>query len=198
MPECIPFDVRALFFTKYVNVERIRSREINHVVLIKRHMIFEDGYRELSKISNLREHVKVVFVNQMGIQEEGSDAGGLFKEFLTNLIEIVFNPNYGLFILTPVDNLLFPNPQSEMLFGPNHLHFYRFLGRILGKAVFDGITVEPQFALFFIKKLIAKSNSLNDLKSLDFELYKHLNFLREYDGDIGDLELYFRDSDGLN
>ena len=144
-------------------------------------MIFEDGYRELSKIANLREHIKVVFMNQMGIQEEGSDAGGLFKEFLTSLIEIVFNPNYGLFVLTPVDNLLYPNAQSEYLFGPNHLHFYRFLGRILGKAVFDGITVEPQFALFFIKKLISKSNSLNDLKSLDFEMYKHLNFLREYD-----------------
>lgn len=78
-----------------------------------------------------------------------------------------------------------------MLFGPNHLSFFRFLGRILGKAVFDGITVDPQFALFFIKKLISKSNSLNDLKSLDFELYKHLNFLREYADDIGDLELYF-------
>lgn len=78
-----------------------------------------------------------------------------------------------------------------MLFGPNHLSFFRFLGRILGKAVFDGITVDPQFALFFIKKLISKSNSLNDLKSLDFELYKHLNFLREYGDDIGDLELYF-------
>ena len=82
-----------------------------------------------------------------------------------------------------------------MLFGPNHLYFYRFLGRILGKAVFDGITVEPTFASFFIKKLIAKSNSLNDLKSLDFELFKHLNSLREFEGDIGDLELYFRISD---
>ena len=82
-----------------------------------------------------------------------------------------------------------------MLFGPNHLHFYRFLGRILGKAVFDGITVEPMFANFFIKKLIGKSNSLNDLKSLDFELYKHLNSLRDYEGDIGDLELYFRVTD---
>ena len=97
----------------------------------------------MSKISNLREHVKVVFVNKQGITEEGADAGGLFKEFLTNLIEIVFNPNYGLFVLTPNDNLLYPNPASEMLFGPNHLHFFRFLGRILGKAVFDGITVEP-------------------------------------------------------
>lgn len=63
--------------------------------------MFEDGYRELSKIHNLQEHVKVVFVNAQGIPEEGSDVGGLFKEFLTNLIEIVFNPNYGLFILTP-------------------------------------------------------------------------------------------------
>lgn len=82
-----------------------------------------------------------------------------------------------------------------MLFGPNHLYFYRFLGRILGKAVFDGITVEPVFANFFVKKLISKSNSLNDLKYLDFELYKHLNSLREYEGDIGELELYFRITD---
>ena len=131
----------------------------------------------------------------MGVAEEGTDVGGLFKEFLTNLIEIVFNPNYGLFMLTSVENELYPNPASEMLFGPNHLYYYRFLGRILGKAVFDGITVEPTFANFFIKKLISKSNSLNDLKSLDFELYKHLNSLRDYEGDIGDLELYFRVTD---
>ena len=64
MPECIPFEVRALFFTKTVDVERQRSRQTQHVVQIKRHNIFEDGYRELSKITNLREHVKVVFVNQ--------------------------------------------------------------------------------------------------------------------------------------
>ena len=126
-----------------MDVERQRSRQRSHVVLIKRNAIFEDGYREISKLTNLRENVKVVFVNQQGVMEEGSDAGGLFKEFLTNLIEIVFNPNYGLFILTPTDSLLYPNPQSEMLFGPNHLHFFRFLGRILGKACFDGITVEP-------------------------------------------------------
>lgn len=48
----------------------------------------------------------------MGVAEEGTDAGGLFKEFLTNLIEIVFNPNYGLFILTPTENELYPNPHS--------------------------------------------------------------------------------------
>lgn len=71
------------------------------------------------------------------------------------------------------------------------MNFYRFLGRILGKAVYDGITVAPQFARFFLRKLIGKSNSLNDLESLDHELFKQLNFLRNYDGEVGDLEMYF-------
>lgn len=110
MPECIPFEVRALFFTMHVEADRAKARQVQHVVQIKRSAIFDDGYRELSKIANLREHVKVILVNQMGVAEEGTDAGGLFKEFLTDLIETVFNPNYGLFILTPTENELYPNP----------------------------------------------------------------------------------------
>jgi ubiquitin-protein ligase E3 C len=98
-------------------------------------------------------------------------------------------------MLTANDNELYPNAQSYLLFGNETIHIYRFLGRILGKAVFDGITVDPRFANFFLRKLIGKSNSLNDLKSFDFELFKHLTFLKDYDGDIGDLELYFRVSD---
>ena len=47
--------------------------------------------------------MQVVFVNNQGVKEEGQDAGGLFKEFLTQLIDIVFNPNYGLFVLTETE-----------------------------------------------------------------------------------------------
>lgn len=32
---------------------------------------------------------------------------------------------------------------------------------------------------------------MNDLESLDHELFKQLNFLRNYDGEVGDLEMYF-------
>jgi len=82
-----------------------------------------------------------------------------------------------------------------MLLGKEDIPIYRFLGRILGKAVFDGITVDPQFANFFLRKLIGKSNSLNDLKSLDPELYKQLIFMKTYDGDVADLSLYFTVND---
>ena len=43
-----------------------------------------------------------------------------------------------------------------------------------------------------MRKLIGKQNSLNDLKSLDAELFKQLSFLKTYkDGPIEDLSLFF-------
>jgi len=49
-------------------------------------------------VADLKSIVGVVFVSELGIQEEGRDAGGLFKEFLVDLAKIVFNPHYGLFL----------------------------------------------------------------------------------------------------
>jgi ubiquitin-protein ligase E3 C len=112
-------------------------------VKIRRSAIWPDGYANLSKIKNLKEQIYVVFVNDFGVQEEGVDASGLFKEFLTSLITEVFNPNYGLFLLTEVEKQLFPNAMSHHLFANDDVNVYRFLGRILGKAMYDGITVEP-------------------------------------------------------
>jgi hypothetical protein len=37
----------------------------------------------LSEVPSLRHPVHIIFVNQEGIKEEGQDAGGIFKEFLT-------------------------------------------------------------------------------------------------------------------
>jgi len=50
------------------------------------------------KVPDLKQVVGVIFINELGVQEEGRDAGGLFKEFLVNLAKIVFNPHYGLFL----------------------------------------------------------------------------------------------------
>jgi len=59
------------------------------------------------------------------------------------LIKIVFDPNYGLFVLTPSKEL-YPNAKSEALFGKGEdVNIFRFLGRLLGKAIYEGITVEP-------------------------------------------------------
>ena len=64
-------------------------------------------------------------------------------------------------------------------------------GSIVGKAVYEGILLELPFASFFLKKLLSGSVGFNDLPSLDGELYRSLNMLRNYAGDLEDLSLFF-------
>ena len=61
--------------------------------------------------------------------------------------------------------------------------------------MYEGITLEPKFADFFLRRLIGKPNTLNDLKSLDPELYKQLIFMKNYDGNMEDLSLSFSVTD---
>ena len=112
------------------------------------------------------------FVDQFGLDEAGIDGGGLFKEFMTSLCKRAFDPEYGIFKQTET-GLLYPNPNSNLIAG-NHLEHFAFLGRILGKAVFEGILVEPQFAPFFLNKVLGRTNYVDDLQSYDSKFYQNL------------------------
>ncbi|KAI8561897.1 hypothetical protein RHMOL_Rhmol04G0377700 [Rhododendron molle] len=133
--------------------------------------------------------IRVTFVNEFGVEEAGIDGGGIFKDFMENITRAAFDVQYGLFKET-ADHLLYPNPGSLMVH-EQHLQYFHFLGTVLAKAMFEGILVDIPFATFFLSKLKQKYNYLNDLPSLDPELYRHLIFLKRYEGDIAELELYF-------
>ncbi|PSR92481.1 E3 ubiquitin-protein like [Actinidia chinensis var. chinensis] len=133
--------------------------------------------------------IRVSFVNEFGVEEAGIDGGGIFKDFMENITRAAFDVQYGLFKETS-DHLLYPNPGSGMVHD-QHLQYFNFLGTVLAKAMFEGILVDIPFATFFLSKLKQKYNYLNDLPSLDPELYRHLIFLKRYEGDISELELYF-------
>jgi ubiquitin-protein ligase E3 B len=71
------------------------------------------------------------------------------------------------------------------------LELFDFVGRMLGKAVFEGIVVEAPFAPFFVNAFLSRVNSLNELALLDPELSKNLAFVKNYTGDFADLDLSF-------
>ncbi|KAH8945875.1 hypothetical protein BDL97_12G064500 [Sphagnum fallax] len=133
--------------------------------------------------------IRVTFVNELGVEEAGVDGGGIFKDFMENVTKVAFAIQYGLFKET-ADHLLYPNPASDMVHD-DHLHYFEFLGKILGKAMFEGILVDIPFATFFLSKLRKKHNYLHDLPSLDPELYRSLLILKNYKGDLADLSVYF-------
>ncbi|KAG4180614.1 hypothetical protein ERO13_A10G175700v2 [Gossypium hirsutum] len=194
-PFLIPFTSRVKIFTS--QLASVRQRHGAHGVFtrnrfrIRRDHILEDAYNQMSQLSeeDLRGLIRVTFVNEFGVEEAGIDGGGIFKDFMENITRAAFDVQYGLFKGT-ADHLLYPNPGSGMIH-EQHLQFFHFLGTLLAKAMFEGILVDIPFATFFLSKLKQKYNYLNDLPSLDPELYRHLIFLKHYKGDISGLELYF-------
>ncbi|KAK1277859.1 E3 ubiquitin-protein ligase UPL6 [Acorus gramineus] len=194
-PFLVPFTSRVRIFTSWLAACKQRDRGLigytHHRFRIRRDRIFEDAFSQLGALSeeDLRETIRISFINEFGEEEAGIDGGGIFKDFMENITREAFNVQYGLFKETP-NHLLYPNPGSGLIH-EQHLDFFKFLGIIIGKAMFEGILVDIPFATFFLSKLKQKSNYLNDLPSLDPELYRHLLFLKNFKGDVSELELYF-------
>ncbi|KAL5541465.1 hypothetical protein UlMin_009175 [Ulmus minor] len=194
-PFLIPFTSRVKIFAS--QLASVRQKHGSNTVYtrtrfrIHRDRILEDAYSQMSALSedDLRGPIRVTFVNELGVEEAGIDGGGIFKDFMENITRAAFDVQFGLFKETS-DHLLYPNPGSGMIH-EQHLQFFHFLGILLAKAMFEGILVDIPFATFFLSKLKQKYNYLNDLPSLDPELYRHLIFLKHYKGDLSDLELYF-------
>ena len=204
MPWSISFHERIKLFREIVDADRVaiqgsddvnsgtRSRGI--VVRIRRSRILEDGKIALDRVGHsIKDRIVVRYVDAFGEEEAGIDAGGLFKDFWTSLSVRVFDPSFGLF--EEKNQLTYPNPAASKLYDEYEMaNMYTFLGKILGKALYENIVVQPQFAHFFLSFLGGRYNFMNlidDLSTLDPDLYKNLMFLKTFDGNVADLDLTF-------
>lgn len=71
----------------------------------------------------------------------------------------MFNPNFSLFVPVPEGGNTFqPNPnsivQNDEARGTNHLDFFKFVGRVVGKALYDGMFVDAYFTRSLYKHLL--------------------------------------------
>ncbi|KAJ3552359.1 hypothetical protein NM688_g4189 [Phlebia brevispora] len=196
IPFAIPFEVRVSIFRHFVENDlqmrgyddsRNRFRYTTRVT-VRRENIAQDGFDKLESV-DLKSPIAITFIDQFGQEEAGIDGGGVFKEFLTSLTKEVFDSDRGLWLANK-KNELYPNPHTYAT-EPHSLAWYRFIGRILGKALYDGILVDVAFAGFFLAKWLGKQSFLDDLASLDPELYQGLIFLKHYTGNPEDLSLNF-------
>ncbi|XP_017478556.1 PREDICTED: ubiquitin-protein ligase E3C [Rhagoletis zephyria] len=163
------------------------------ILKVRRSHLYEDAYDRLRPENepDLRLKFRVQFISSLGLEEAGIDGGGVFREFLSELIKTAFDPNRGFFMVT-TDNKLYPNPDVADLEPDFERHYY-FIGRILGKAIYENLLVELPLAEFFLTKLAGKyaDVDIHQLASLDPELYKNLLYLKDYEGDVSELNLDF-------
>jgi ubiquitin-protein ligase E3 B len=202
IPHVIPHPKRVEIFYEYIKADKAelgigsgRSHVSASYITIHRNRLLEDGYEQLSSLStaNAKGVIRVKFINEQGLDEAGIDELGVFKEFLEEIIKQAFDSSLGLFKRNS-DGCLYPSPTSEC--HSNHLAIFEFVGKILAKAVYEGIVIDLPFAMFFLHQMIKQFHnslysSLDELHSLDPELSKSLHFIKHYDGDMEDLCLTF-------
>jgi len=191
VPRCtsfLDFDVKRHWFKQQVRKLRSQAsrRHGNLRLSIRRQYVFEDAYRQLRmrNADEMRGRLHITFAN-----EEGVDAGGLSREFFGILAKEMFNPNYALFTSTEDGCTFQPNPQSSI--NRDHLHYFNFVGRIVGKAVADGYLLDAHFTRSLYKHMLGIKPTYQDMEAIDPEYYKSLKTLLGYKlEDIG-LDLTF-------
>ena len=97
------------------------------------------------------------------------------SEFFFLLSHEMFNPSFCLFEYSAHDNYTLQiNPRSDV--NPEHLTYFKFIGRVTGLAVFHQRFLDAFFIPAFYKMLLQKKISLQDMESVDADLHRSLKW----------------------
>jgi E3 ubiquitin-protein ligase HUWE1 len=176
----LEFDNKRNYFTRRMHTRSPEDRIAHPSVQlnIRREQIFLDSFKNLYfKSAN---EIKYGKLNIRFHGEEGVDAGGVTREWFAALSRQMFNPDYALFNPVASDRTTFhPNPMSGI--NEEHLTFFKFVGRIIGKAMYEGRVLDCHFSRAVYRRILGKPVSLKDMETLDLDYYKSLCWILEND-----------------
>lgn len=131
-PKVLEFDNKRNYFQQQLRTRSNSSRE-SHGTLqlnVRRPHVFEDSFHSLARRTG--DEIKFGKLNVRFYDEEGVDAGGVTREWLTILVKQMLDPNYALFIGSAADSKTY-QPNRASAINPDHLTFFTFCGRVIGK-----------------------------------------------------------------
>lgn len=165
-----------------------------HVCANKLSIHWKVGHMQLNVRRDLLLHDSMEAVMSMGrydlrkkwrfcfIHEDAIDAGGVAREWFQLVTEQLFNPDYGLFESSKTNQMCMTiNPSSALCCGPDHLLYFRFTGRVLGKALLDGQLVAGHHLVQYLYKyLLGWPIQFKDLEAMDQGYYENIKRARDY------------------
>jgi E3 ubiquitin-protein ligase NEDD4 len=166
---------RKLIYFRSQPALRILSGQCH--VKVRRSHIFEDSYAEIMRQSatDLKKRLMIKFDG-----EDGLDYGGLSREFFFLLSHEMFNPFYCLFEYSAHDNYTLQiNPHSGV--NPEHLNYFKFIGRVVGLAIFHRRFLDAFFIGALYKMMLNKPVSLQDMEGVDADFHRSLVWTLEND-----------------
>uniref|UniRef100_A0A251J556 HECT-type E3 ubiquitin transferase n=1 Tax=Manihot esculenta TaxID=3983 RepID=A0A251J556_MANES len=182
VPRFVDFDNKRSHFRS-----KIKHQHDHHQsplrISVRRAYILEDSYNQLRMRStqDLKGRLTVHFQG-----EEGIDAGGLTREWYQLLSRVIFDKGALLFTTVGNDSTFQPNPNS--VYQTEHLSYFKFVGRVVGKALFDGQLLDVHFTRSFYKHILGVKVTYHDIEAIDPDYFKNLKWMLENDiSDVLDL-----------
>ncbi|KAI8866999.1 putative ubiquitin ligase tom1p [Ramicandelaber brevisporus] len=181
-PKVLEFDNKRSYFNQMLHNRSTAQQQQQHTgtinLNIRRPNVFEDSYRHLAGRTDVE--VRDAKLNVHFYGEAGVDVGGLTREWFQVLSKAMFDPNYALFIHAASDRVTYqPNASSGV--NPDHLQYFRFIGRVIGKAIYDGKLLDCYFTRSFYKHILGRQVDYRDVEAIDPEYYKSLVWILEND-----------------
>src|SRR5690606_7790169 len=176
---------RKLIYFRSQPAMRILSGQCH--IKVRRSHIFEDSFAEIQRQSptDLKKRLMIKFDG-----EDGLDYGGLSREFFFLLSHEMFNPFYCLFEYSAHDNYTLQiNPHSGI--NPEHLNYFKFIGRVVGLAIFHRRFLDAFFIGALYKMILGKTVVLADMEGVDADFHRSLQWMLDNDISDGILEATF-------
>lgn len=184
----LDFDNKRAYFRQCLRRQRqAASRRHGSLRMgVRRNMVMEDSFAQMRMRSaeELRGRLNITFHG-----EEGIDAGGLTREWYSVLAKEIFNAGYCLFKPASDGATFQPNPSSGI--NPDHLVYFKFVGRIVGKAIADGQLLDAHFTRSFYKHILGIPVEVADMEAIDPEYYKNLKQILDHNLEALGIELNF-------
>ncbi|KAI0884665.1 uncharacterized protein GGS22DRAFT_145502 [Annulohypoxylon maeteangense] len=179
-PKVLEFDNKRNWFNRSVhNKQQVSQRPHPMLQLqVRREHVFHDSFKSLYFKSG--EEMKFGKLSIRFHGEEGVDAGGVTREWFQVLARQMFDANYALFVPVSSDRTTFhPNKLSGI--NDEHLMFFKFIGRVIGKALYEGRLLDCYFSRAVYKRILGKPVSVKDMESFDPDYYKSLSWMLNND-----------------
>jgi len=147
-------------------------------VVVHRNNIVEDSFNRIFSLSpsDMHKYFRYEFVGEPGV-----DAGGVAREWFSLTADAAFNVDLGLFEYGGTDNVCYQISPNSGLANENHLAYFKFFGRLLGRALFEGQHIGAHLTRVFYKHLLAWPIVESDIEFVDQQVASSMKQLKEID-----------------
>lgn len=169
----------------YINTIKISWMEGCDTLSIQRDHVLSESMSRIKQVNLLKE-VKIDFKGEVSY-----DAGGIIREWFMVLIQELESKEMKLFEKSDCDDFSFV-PHRLLKANYDTLEYFRFIGKLIAKALLDNITINLCFNKIIYKMIIDEPVTLEDMKFIDNALYSSLINLKTIDPTmIEDLCMYY-------